>query len=151
MKKSLLIITIFLSVLLLLFGCAQTKLADYQPNSAEEKEVIDFILECDEAYQNRDITKWLACHHDNAKIKISVPGNMSGGPIVSKSQYKEYCEAGKDKDMSRSGMLNPKITMTDDRATIEFQHQEEFLIMETWDLVKENEKWSIIRSDWTWQ
>ena len=53
--------------------------------------------------------------------------------------------------MNRSDILNPTITVNGDSAIMKFQHYEEGVsVYETFDMVKENEKWKIIRSDWTW-
>ena len=85
MKKNLLFTILFSSVLLLIFGCsAQTKLADYKPNSAEE-EVFYFMKECNDAYQGKNYTKWLACFDDNATIK-SYRFDWQA-PIFSKREY----------------------------------------------------------------
>ena len=86
MKKRLLFITLFISVLLLVVGCAQTRMADYQPKSAEEKEVLDFMAELNEAFQARDLVKVMACYHDDAKIRIVNPTSVNH-PVVSKQYF----------------------------------------------------------------
>jgi len=49
-------------------------------------------------------------------------------------------------------LLNPKINMMGDRATLNFHRRDEgYFIYTYFDLVKENEKWSIIKLDWTWR
>jgi hypothetical protein len=95
MEKNLLIITILLSVILLIFGCtAQTKLADYQPKSAEEKEVLNFMKECEAAYQDKNLTKYLAFFHDNATIRgSSSTAGRHAQPIYTKRQYEDRAYA----------------------------------------------------------
>ena len=138
--------------LLFMLGCAlETKLADYQPKSAEEAEVVQFVTECDSFYQNKDWPKVFDCLHDDAKIRIDIVGAGFSRAMVSKPELIKYVEGGKGDIPERSGILNPKISMAGDRATIKFSHHEDsFIIIETWDLVKENEKWKITRSDWDW-
>lgn len=121
MKKSLLLSILFFSKLLFICGCsAKTKLADYQPKSEEESEALNFIKECDIAYQNDKYANWLACFHDNATIRIYEPGNMFGGSIVSKQQYKGYLEGGISMRMPLD-YDDPKITTTGEKATLKSQ------------------------------
>jgi hypothetical protein len=147
MKKSLLFSILFFSVLLFIFGCAaNTKLADYQPKSTEETEILNFIIECDKAYQNENFTKWLACFHDDAKIRIWQT-DLVTIKVVSKAEYKEYLEAMGTTDME-SEIINPKITITGDRATIKYMDGASGYIRGTFDLMRESESWSITR--WYW-
>ena len=146
--------TISLSfALFFMLGCAaETKLADYQPKSAEEAEVVQFVTECDSFYQNKDFPKLFDCFHDDAKIRIYIDGAYRSHPMVTKPEFIKYIEGGKSDTMERSGILNPKISMTGDRATIKFSHREDgYIIIETWDLVKKNENWKITRSYWDWR
>lgn len=139
MKKCHFILINLLSVIFLIVGCtAQTQLANYQPKSAEEKEIVTFFAECDEAYQERNFPKHLECFHDDAKIKIVSAGADYQHSVVSKLHYKNYLESGRDRDMLRSGIVNPEIAIAGDSAKIKFQHREgNASIHETLDLKKE--------------
>ena len=154
MKKRLLFITLFISVLLLVVGCAQTRMADYQPKSAEEKEVFDFMAELNEAFQARDLTKVMACYHDDAKIRIVNPTSVSH-PVVSKQYFEKWLEGGGFKVMSMDIMkevMNPEITIVGDKATVKGGTSSgHFHNRFVWDLVKDNEKWCIIKDDWWWR
>ena len=45
-------VIISIATLLFLLGCATTKLVDYEPKSENEKEVLEFIINCDTARVN---------------------------------------------------------------------------------------------------
>lgn len=152
MKKNLLFITILLSVIFLIFGCtSQFNLADYQPKSAEEKEVLDFMIEFDRAYYDRNLTETMACFHDSATI--IGPWGESGRrakTILTKQQYEDRLRDG----AWGSGRLkNPKINIMGDRATANFRFRNEtgYTIFLYFDLVQENEEWSITKYEWTWR
>ena len=148
MKKSLLFTILFSLVLFFILGCAQTKLADYQPNTAEEKEVFNFMKECNDAYQNRNFTKWLACFDDNATIK-SYRYDWQA-PTLSKRQYEDNI-VGQAIDMENN-FYNPQIDNMGDRAIIKFIERKprgEYM-RHTFTLVKDKGKWSIVKWDYSW-
>ncbi len=135
-----------------LIGCATIpKLKDYQPKSPEEKEVLDFMVECHEAYKEGNRTKFIACFNDNAKIKIHYSG--PDGPIVSKRQAEaEYSHI---KFVDSDKLLNPKFSIMQDRAIMTGHYFGKsrsagvnYTLKLTVDIVKENEKWSIMKWDW---
>jgi hypothetical protein len=149
MKKNLLFKIVFSSVLLLIFGCAaHTKFADYQPNSADEKEVFYFMQECNDAYLNRNYTKWLACFDDNATIK-SYRQDWTA-PTLSKKEY-EGNVASYAVGMENN-FFDPKINNMGDRATITCLERKEGVeyVKHTFILVKDSEKWSIVKWDYSW-
>jgi len=70
-------------------------------------------------------------------------------PIYKKRQYEDRLRDG---EWGEGTLLNPKINMMGDRATLNFHRRDEgYFIYTYFDLVKENEKWSIIKLDWTWR
>ena len=147
--KSILFRTIFLSVLLLIFGCAQTKVIEYQAKSAEEKEVVDVLVKTEKAIQNRNLGEFMASFHDNATIQL--PSDGYERQFVSKRQYEEFLESGWWDEYSAGVLANPKITMSGDKATlICFSPGDNVLLRHTFNLIKENEKWSIIKYRYTW-
>ena len=156
MKKSLLLTILISLVLLFIFGCAaQTKLADYQPKTADEKAVLDCMKEVNEAMATDDVSKTMALYHDNAQIKI--PKGTSKAPaMVSKQQFKTYLEEGGFKEMRLNIMeevkvREPVIVVTGDRATIKgTSPATNVTIRHQWDLVKEEDEWLIIKADWWW-
>lgn len=148
MKKSILFITTYLSVLLMIFGCAQIKMADYQPKSAGEKEVLGNLIAYDKALKNRNLEEAMACIHDNATIKL--PSADRRAPVVSKRQFGEYLEAGNWAETSVI-LVNPSITTRGDKATLKCSSAATNVIVKhTFNLIKENEKWSIMKIDYTW-
>ncbi len=148
MKKYLLSAVLFLCVTLLIFGCAaQTKLANYQPKSEEEKKVLETMVRFQESQKERDLTEYMACFHDNATIKYNV--DTYEKPILSKQQFEDRLKAGYWGDMD-TDMVNPKITITGNDATVRCNHYVEgWGISHSINLVKESEKWSIIQ--WRWE
>ena len=150
MKKNLLFIIIYLSVVLFIFGCAQTHTG---PKSAEEKEVTDFMKECVEAYNDKNFTKWLACFQDNSTIRISQSGSGAiRGTVVSKQRYEKELEDDSFYATKFVDYLNFKpTTITGDKATLICKHYvSSVTVKTTFDLVKENEKWYISRMDYIW-
>ena len=131
----------------MIIGCVtKTKLADYQPNSAEEKVVFNFINECDEAYQDRNMTKWLDCFHENAQIRI-YQADMWKNPVVSKQQYKEYLKRGGDARMINN-IVDPKIIIKGNTATIKCMNDLGAGFPMTFDMVNEEKQWRISKFDW---
>jgi hypothetical protein len=156
MKMSFFTSTILLFVMLLISGCAgQTKLADYQPKSAEEQAVVDCMKKVNEAWAAEDIEKTLAHYHENAQIRIVI-GADRNQPLVTKQQFKTYLKEGGFKKMPLNIMeevkvREPVITITENRATIAgTSPASNVTINHKWDLVKEKDKWLIIKEDWWW-
>jgi hypothetical protein len=108
--------------------------------------VLNFIKECDEAYQKENFSEWLACFDDNAEIRIWQT-DLVTIKVVSKPEYKAYLEAMGTTDM-KSEILNPKITITGDKAVLKYKDGETGYIRGTFNLIKEKEGWSITR--WYW-
>jgi hypothetical protein len=147
---------VFIIVLSFIFGCAvQTKLADYQPKTADEKAVLDCMTKMNEAMATEDVSKTMAVHHDNAQIRIP-QGTSKARTMVSKQQFKTYLEGGGFKEMRLNVMeelkvREPVIVVTGDRAIIKgTSPATNVTIQHQWDLVKEEDKWLIIKVDWWW-
>jgi hypothetical protein len=156
MKKSPLFTILYSLVLIFIFGCAaQTKLADYQPKTADEEAVLDCMIKVNEAMAAEDVSKTLALHHDNAKIRIS-KGVSREQPLVSKQEFETYLREGGFKEMQLDIMKevkvrDPVIVITGDSATIKgTSPATNVTIRHKWDLVKEKDKWLIIKADWWW-
>ena len=151
MKKNLLFIIIYLSVVLFIFGCAG--LTDSQLKSAEAKEVTDFMNECVEAFNDKNLTKWLACFQDNSTIRISqYSSGAIRGTVVSKQRYEKELEDDSFYAINFVDYLNFKLTtIMGDKATVICKHYvSSVTVKTTFDLVKENEKWYISRMDYIW-
>jgi hypothetical protein len=150
MNKRYLSAILFFSVLFVLFGCAaQTNLADYQPKSAAEKEVLDFIIECDEGFQNKNMTKYAACFHDDATIEIFHQDAYHISKISKQLFVKEYLKAGLGPLGAGQEIMDPHITVMGDKAKMEYLDGASPYrpIPTVWELVKENGKWYIIKYD----
>ena len=149
MKTELMFTSIMASFLILILGCAQSpqiELSEYQPNSAEEKTLVNFLMECKDAHLKRNYSKWLDCYHENASIKITQSEYLN--PMLSKQEYKIHLEGGEDIGEETS-WVNPNINMRGDKAVVRFyEHFETVRVKEQIDIIKENGEWKIIRSDW---
>ena len=138
---------------LILIGCATgTKLKDYQPNSLEEKEVRDFMVECFEAHKVGNSAKFIACFNDNAEILFDPPG--LGDRIISKQEAEIEYSNIIYKNLA-SNLFSPKISIMKSGVTftcttlrIGRSYPARITVEHRFDLVKENEKWGIIKWDW---
>ena len=150
MTKKLLLNTVYISILLLIIGCAQTKLADYQPKSTDEEEVLNVILEEENALKNKDLAKLMHCYHDNATISLPTVGRNP--TVVSKQEFEEYLKDGGWASYHFDDpFLNPKITISGNEATLKCSSQPSSItVRHTYNLIKENEKWYITNYDYRW-
>ena len=130
---------------ILVAGCATIKLADYEPTSADEEDVLAFMVECDQAFQNKDMTKYVDCFHENASIMIFEPG---GYQRVSKQEfYDNYLIHGRG-SFGRQILYSPKIKVEGNTAQVfckEDGSGTNAVFQITWDLTKENGRWYIKR------
>ena len=142
-----------LGIIILMFvfsvGCATTNLETYQAKSAEEKEVLDFFVECDEAFQNKDMTKYSDCFHEDATIMVfDSPGTIV---TVSKQNFTQnYLMKGRGAFQGQK-ITNPEITATKNTAKVSYTEDNSGLSTTfnvRCDLIKENGKWYITRSNW---
>ena len=143
-------VIIFLSISLFLLGCATTKLSDYEPKSEKEREVLEFIIKCDNAFQNEDMVTYADCFHQNAKIKVMHSG-VETIRILSKQTFTEhYLENGQGVFPGQN-IINPKISVNNSTARMAYRENETGVsssLTVKWDLVEENGKWYIIKYSW---
>ena len=131
-------------------GCAMTKLADYQPKTPEEKDVYEFFMECNIAYHTENITKWMACFHDNAKVKIH-KDDLAGQHWVGKQEYQYYLEEEGGSELMKLDILKPKFTLMENEATMTcFQKNlGGYANMPTkFKMVKKSDRWYINELEW---
>lgn len=154
--KNVIGLVVFIFALIFIFGCAaQTKLGDYQPQTEDEVAVLDCMTKMNEAMAAEDVSKTMALHHENAQIRIP-KGTSKARAMVSKQQFKTYLEGGGFKEMRLNVMeevkvREPVIVITGDRAIIKgTSPATNVTIQHQWDLVKEEDKWLIIKADWWW-
>ena len=151
MTKRLLYNTVYIFILLLIIGCAgQTKITEYQPQSTDEKEVLNVILEEHNALKNKDLAKIMDCYYDNATISLPTVGRNP--TVASKREFEEYLKDGGWASYNLDDpFLNPKITISGNEATLKCSSQPASVtVRHTYKLIKENEKWYITNYDYRW-
>jgi len=130
---------------ILVAGCATIKLADYEPTSADEEDVLAFMVECDQAFQNKDMTKYSDCFHENASIMIFQTQPFQR---VSKQEfYDNYLIHGRG-SFNRQILYSPKIKVEGNTAKVfckEYGSGAAVDFQVRWDLVKESGRWYVKR------
>ena len=142
-------ISALLFLMVLNYGCATTKLSDYKAKSNEESALLSYFVECDAAYQRQDYTKWLACFHDDAKIRIFQTDAVTRMDVL-KPAYKNYLAAGRASDMQLE-VINPVINIDGDKASLKYVNGIVRQMRGRFDFVKDKESWQITRMDWTYR
>ena len=148
MKKCFVSIVTLSSLMVLLFSCATTsRLEDYQPTSAREKEVFEVLNQMVEARENRDFEAYMALFNDDAKIFKRVHPGSNNGSFLSKQQYAE--------SPGEEFGIQPKL------SDIQITFGEDIAILKCWnkyrevrshwklDLEKEKGEWRVIKYDYT--
>ena len=143
------VISVLLSLIFLFCGCAATKLSDYEAKSPEESELLSFFVECDAAYQSEDYTKWLACFHDNAKIRV-YQTDAGTRKDISKPEYKVYLADGRAAEMPYE-LVNPVIDIEEEKASLKYRNALLPQLRLRFDFVKDRDSWQITRWDWTYR
>lgn len=159
--KRLAIILIGSAVIATLIGCSvpeklktpkkiDTSLYDYKPASAAEKDVYNFFVTCEKSVGQQDLNKFLSCFNDGAKIRINQGEGKN--PMVTKSAYRNHLKGGAFKRMKSGNLINPSFKVDGEKANIKcFRIQNNKPVMKyDFSLIKEDDKWSIIRSDYKW-
>ena len=149
MKSNIPILT-GLSLLLLIFGCAQTKLYDYQPTSASEKEVFEFFVDCDKAVGEKNLEKYMSCYNDDARIRIFIGHETN--IWVSKEEFRKRLEDGLWDKWESNKFQSPKITVNGNKAIVKCTMPGEppWVAKHKVDLIKENGQWGIIKWGYKW-
>ena len=90
MNKAIISIITYVFVAGLLCSCATTnRTEDYQPNSTQEKEVLEVFYKIVEARKNQDFEAYMAFFRDDAKIFKRVHPGSNNGSFLPKPHYAE--------------------------------------------------------------
>ena len=148
MKKCFVSIVTLSSLMVLLFSCATpSRLEDYQPTSAREKEVFEVLSKIVEARENRDFEAYMAFFNDDAKIfKRAHPGSNNGS-FLSKQQYAE--SPGEEFGI-RPMLSDIQITFGENIAILKCWNKYRE-VRSHWklDLEKEKGEWRVIKYDYS--
>jgi hypothetical protein len=131
----------FLAFVFSLHACASIPLKDYQPKSANEEEIIDVIMKHENAWNEKDISGFMATYHNSALIEIGC-----SGPLVSKSEFYNEIE-GIMSDYPTVKFINPKLNVSEKNAVVTVTStrlgNESHLFR--LDMLKENDRWFIAK------
>ncbi len=153
---SLLIITLAIS------SCFDTPIANYEPKNEDEREIISVLIQYQDAKNHFDIEKFLFFLHDKGQfsfqcgrmvskniLKEELPGFWaevkSGNPGIIPITHE--CVNG---DYYKSGELNnPHIEVNNDsaKATVSFS-KGVLRLLQHFTLLREDDQWLIIRTEW---
>ena len=147
MNRSIISITILISLFLLLFSCASTRLEDYRAKSAQEKEVLEVFNEMIEARKDQDFDEYMAFFHDDAKIfKRLHPGSNSGSFLPKK----QYAESPGEEFGIQLTPTHLRIKVGEDLAILDCWNQfREVKSHLKLDMEKEKGQWRVIKYDYT--
>lgn len=130
-----------LAVFFSIYACAGIALKDYQPGSADEEEIIEVIMKHERAWNDQDISGFMATYHNNALIEFGCTG-----PLVSKIEFA-------DKIQQMMGqypmvkLINPQLNVSENDAVVEVTSTElgeEFHLFRL-EMLKENDRWLITK------
>ncbi len=116
----------------------------YEPKSPDEEVIVSVFKELDKTWGDKDIEGHIAFYHDDAKIMVSK------GRMLNKTEYKkvltDYIER-----FPGGGYLEPTfIDISGNKASVKIgiimTNGREKRIYETYNFVKENSQWLIIKS-----
>ena len=117
------------------------------------QETIDTMVECFTAYKEQDLSKWLDCFEEDAKIRIYSGGDgvQDDHPMLSKQQYKTWLEAG-GHGLQSYNLINPKIRVTGNSAIFICDNLVSGTAIQIEsDLINKKDQWKMIKLRWTFR
>ena len=118
MRNYLLLIWSAFMVLVLLVGCAATKLNDYKPKSTDEEEVIQVITSALDAWNKSEESEFSAEFCPNGKFAYRGLGTSRGEKIkVSMADIPKYFSLAQD-SMRNYELEDPKLSIAGDKAIL---------------------------------
>lgn len=149
-------------IFMLAFSCSNTSLKEYASENQQETEIVKILIQYQDAKNNFDLEKYLACLHNQGKYYFG------GGQMVSKEELKKLLpnfwtrlQSG-DRTfypMSRESLngnyfqsgefINPQIVITQDTADVTVTFTKDGWRLKHYiSMVRENNQWLIKRLDW---
>ena len=125
----------------MLYACAGVPLKDYEPRTADEEELIEVVMKLERAWNEQDLSGFMAIFHDSALIELGcggllVPAKESADRI--KRMMAEY---------PRVKLINPRLEVSESEALVVVTSTElgdEFHLFKL-EMQKENEQWFITK------
>jgi hypothetical protein len=124
-----------------LYACAGMSLENYQTTSTDEEEIIGVILRHENAWNEQDISGFMATYHNNALIEFGCTG-----PLVSKFEFADKIEQMMGRYPTVK-LTNPELNLSDNNAIVKVTStglgdESHFFRLE---MLKENEQWFITK------
>jgi len=138
MKRTLFII--FILSIFLLFNSCDTPLNEYQAKNEDEKQIIALLNTFLEANNSGDLINLQKTFHDNGIYK-SLRGGQVTKSQITETQPEWFTIAGKIE------LKNPEIKIAENEATVQVKskHGAHFTSSEIFTLIKENNRWLIMK------
>jgi hypothetical protein len=132
---------ITLVICVVLFACAGVPLNEYQPRSADEKEIIKVIIKHESTWNEQDISGFMATFHSSAII-----ADGCNGPLLTKSEF-----VGRIKQIMAEyptvKLINPKLNVSGSEAVVKVTSTEfgDEIHLFRIEMLKENYQWLITK------
>lgn len=135
---------------LILCTCVPKKLAYYPAKTPEEREVRDFLIQCDNALQYKTMAIYGDCFHENALIQV-FGADEREVTLVSKETFTELFLNRNKGPTSGQNIIDPIISARKNYAQMHYieavgGHSEDVTV--TFKMIKENDRWYIISYRW---
>ena len=141
MKRIIISKMFILAIFVILYACAGIPLKDYQPGSTDEEEIVEVIMKHESAWNEQDISGFMATYHNSALIEIGCTG-----PLVSKSESTDILQRMMN-EYPTVKLINLNLNVSGNEAVVKVTSTElgdESHIFRL-EMLKENEHWFITK------
>lgn len=150
MNRRLSFIVIAVMISFVICTCAPTKLVNYPAKTPEEREVLDFLIQCDDALQYKRMAIYGDCFHDNALIQV-FGADEREVMLVSKKTFTELFLDRNKGPTSGQNIIDPIISVRENYAKMHYLeaeggHAEDVTV--SFEMIKEDKRWYIISYRW---
>ena len=139
MKQIIICKTFILAIFFILNACAGVPLKDYQPGSTDEEEIMKVTMKHEKAWNEQDISGFMATYHNSALIEFGC-----NGPLVSKIEFADKIEQMMGRYPTVK-FINPKLNVSGNEALVKVTSTElgDELHLFRLEMLKENGRWLI--------
>lgn len=141
MKKIMHCRILIFTIFVFSYACAGTPLKDYQPISADEEEIIEVIVKHERAWNEQDLSGFMATFHGSALIELGC-----GGPLVPINESADRIKRIMS-EFPRVKLINPRLDISGSEAAVmvtSTELGEEFHLFKL-EMKKENDRWLITK------
>jgi hypothetical protein len=141
MKQRVDIKVFIIAIFFVFYGCAGVPLKNYQHRSTDEEEIINVIMKHERAWNEHDISGFMATYHSSALIEYGCTG-----PLVSKSESTDQLQRMMNKYPTVK-LINPKLDVSENEAVVKVTSTElgDESHLFRLEMLKENEHWFITK------